>query len=188
MIGCCALLAAVFAVSAGSKVRTGPALPMFRESIRSMGVLPERLVRPVAVAVPLVEAVAAGLLAVPSTARAGAVLALCLLLAFSAAIASVLRRGASASCRCFGVREVQFGRRHLVRNGLVAVAAVATAAAPATPHTAHPAAIVLAVVVGFVVAAFVVVFDELVDLFSAAGAPANTGVAGRRVPERTRWM
>jgi hypothetical protein len=164
--GCCALLAAVIAVSAGSKVRTGTALRLFRESIRSMGVLPGWLVPPVAVAVPLAEALAAGLLVVPSTARAGAVLALCLLLAFSVAITSVLRRGTSASCRCFGVRDVQFGRRHLVRNYLLVAIAVAVAAAPATPEAEHPAAIALAVAVGFVGAAFVVVFDELVDLVS----------------------
>jgi hypothetical protein len=169
-IGCCALLATVFAVSAGSKVRSGAAFRMFRESLRGTGVLPRRLVRPVAVAVPLAEAGTAGLLVVPATVRAGAVLALGLLLAFSVAIASVLRRGTPASCRCFGVRDVPFSRRHLVRNGLLGAVALAIAAAPAAPQAQHPAATALAAAVGFVAAAFVVALDELVDLFSPAPA------------------
>lgn len=169
-IGCCALLGVVFVVSAFGKLRSRDALRAFAVSVREMRVLPAGLSRPVAVTVPAAEAIAAALLLTPATATLGAGLALVLLGAFTFGIALVLSRGGAASCRCFGMSDRPFAPRHLVRNGLLIIAALAalvtSAGSTAEPH---PVAALLAIVVGLVGALLIVVLDDLVELFGGAG-------------------
>src|SRR4051812_12633291 len=76
-------------------------LPGSRHALENFGV-PGRFVAPGAVALPIAELVAAGLLLPASTARAGAILAVALLLTFVWGIAAALRRGAAPECHCFG--------------------------------------------------------------------------------------
>lgn len=83
-----------------------------------------------AVAVPVVElALAAGLLVVPRSAAAGA---LVLLLAFSAVLARAVAAGTEVGCGCFGsARRDRVSVVDLARNALLAVAAVVALGAPA---------------------------------------------------------
>ena len=163
-VGCCWLIAVVFATSAVGKLRTAGVRAAFHRSVEDMAVLPARAAGPVAVAVPIVEAVAVVLLVLPQTAAAGCVLALGLLAAFTAGIVVVLRRGTRASCMCFGATDRPYGPRHLVRNGLLAAAAF-TGAVLSGRVIDVPAALV-AIAAGAVVALVLITLDELIDLFS----------------------
>jgi peroxiredoxin len=123
------VLAAVFAVAGAAKLVDRRA---FHRALGEFG-LPRVLTGPLGVAVPLVElAVAAGLL-LPGVAWAAAVAAVGLLLAFMAVIARSLARGETPDCNCFGrMSGGQVGRKTLVRNGLLTVAAaVVVGAGPA---------------------------------------------------------
>jgi hypothetical protein len=163
-VGCCWLVAVVFAISAVGKLRTAGARSAFRRSVTGMAVLPARAVRPVAAAVPIAEATTVVLLLVPRTAALGCVLALGLLAAFSIGIVVVLRRGTRAGCLCFGTTERPYRRRHLVRNGLLTAAALTGAVLSGHPTTLPAALITIAG--GTLAALVLVVFDELLDLFS----------------------
>jgi hypothetical protein len=118
-------LAAVFGVAGVTKLadREGS-----RRSLRAFG-MPERL----AVVVAIAELAAAGLLIAPPTASAGAIAALALLTAFTAAIVAALRRGVRPDCGCFGrAHSAPIGRWTLVRNALLAVCATVVLIRPAT--------------------------------------------------------
>ncbi len=114
------VVAATFGVAACAKLadRSGTL-----EAVRGFGA-PESLVRPTATLLPLAELAAAVLLIPSATARAGAVLALVLLLAFSAAIARSMARGEAPDCHCFGqLHSEPAGPRALIRNLVLAVLA-----------------------------------------------------------------
>jgi SAM-dependent methyltransferase/thiol-disulfide isomerase/thioredoxin/uncharacterized membrane protein YphA (DoxX/SURF4 family) len=78
-----------------------------------------------AVAIPVAELLAAGLLIPGATTRAGAAVSILLLLAFEAAIALALRRGAAPECHCFGqLHSRPAGGEALGRNALFLAAAL----------------------------------------------------------------
>lgn len=112
------LLAVLFAWSSIAKALS---LSSTREDFEEMGI------RSPALAVPLVcaaEASTALLLVVRP--RAGAVLALLLLTAFSGVLAAVLRSGRQLRCACFGaVSRRPIDGRDLARNALLLLVAVA---------------------------------------------------------------
>ncbi|MGI5128074.1 MauE/DoxX family redox-associated membrane protein [Pseudonocardia sp. CA-107938] len=168
-VGCCWLVAVVFAISATGKLRTAAVRAAFRRSVAGMAVLPAGVVGPVAAAVPVLEALAAVLLVVPPTAVLGCGLALVLVGAFSTGIVIVLRRGTKAACLCFGTTERPYRAAHLVRNGLLAAAALAGAVLSGYPVDLLAALIM--VVGGVLVALVLVAFDDLLDLF---GAPVES--------------
>jgi hypothetical protein len=163
-VGCCWLVAVVFAISAAGKLRTAAARTAFRRSLADMTVLPVRAVGTVAKAVPIAETAAVVLLVLPPTAALGSLLALALLAAFTTGIVLVLRRGTRAGCLCFGTTERPYSRRHLVRNGLLTAAAATGAVTSGTP-TDLPATLI-AIAAGAVAALMLVTFDELLDLLS----------------------
>ena len=167
-VGCCWLVAVVFAVSAVGKLRTAGVRAAFRRSVAGMAVLPARAVGPVAMSVPIAEAATVVLLVMPSTAMLGCVLALALIAAFTTGIVIVLRRGTRAVCLCFGTTERPYRPRHLVRNGLLAAAALAGALLSGHPIDL-PAALIM-IAGGALAALVLVVFDELLDLF---GTPVH---------------
>lgn len=163
--GCRVLLAVVFFAAAVSKMR-GRNRTEFRASLGAFGVNPRRRSAVVA-AVIMCELATAVLLAADVTALAGLVVGAALLIVFTMAIKSVLRRGTSASCRCFGASTQPLGRRHLVRNAiLLSIAAVGiTGTSPATALGVagwNPAALMVAGFVAVVLAALVISYDDLV--------------------------
>jgi uncharacterized membrane protein YphA (DoxX/SURF4 family) len=114
------LLAATFAVAGLAKLRN---LAGSRAAMAGFGV-PERLAAPIGTVLPLAELAAAILLLPAATARAGAVAALGLLLAFSAGIAASIARGEAPDCHCFGqLHSEPAGPKTLGRNFGVALLA-----------------------------------------------------------------
>ena len=114
------ILFAVFAVAGVAKLldREGS-----REAARGFGV-PESLAGASGSGLPVAELTAAVLLLFPSTAQAGAILALVLLGAFIVAIAAAMARGEAPDCHCFGALHSEpAGAKTLVRNVILAAIA-----------------------------------------------------------------
>jgi peroxiredoxin/uncharacterized membrane protein YphA (DoxX/SURF4 family) len=117
-------LAAVFAVAGLAKLSDGAGS---RRAVSDFGV-PARFVAPVALLVPFAELTTAAALLPTASARWGALGALALLGALSAAIAVQLARGNRPDCHCFGkLHSAPVGRSTLVRNGVLAAVAGAVA-------------------------------------------------------------
>ncbi|SCG44914.1 Methylamine utilisation protein MauE [Micromonospora echinaurantiaca] len=176
------LLALVFLASAASKLRGRRAFGAFADSLRAMDLLPARLVVPVAGAVTVAEA-AVPLLLVPlpaaAVATAGFAVATALSAAFTVAVAVVLHRGVAVSCRCFGeAAAAPFGRRHLVRNVVLTVAAGIGAYASLGDPGVTVGTAVLAVPLGLVGALVVVRLDDLAALFLPVAAPPGAADRG----------
>lgn len=121
-VGCACLIGLVFAASAVSKFRD---LDGFVDSVPRLVPMLAGSARPVALAVVAAETAVPVLVAIPPLRGLGFGLAGVLLAAFTVAIAAALRRGRRSSCRCFGASDAPLGPRHLVRNGVLLVAAVA---------------------------------------------------------------
>ncbi|MEU7859811.1 MauE/DoxX family redox-associated membrane protein [Nonomuraea sp. NPDC049141] len=126
-----AALIAVLLYAAVSKARD---LSGFAADIAGYQLIPQRLTVAAAVVVVGAELAAAGLLTAPPTRRWGALLAAVLFAAFLAAMASVLRRGLSVGCGCFGDRDL-VGPATVTRTGLLAALAVMAAVAGASPFS-----------------------------------------------------
>lgn len=162
-IGCRVLLGTVLLAAAVGKVSGRAAYREFTQSVRDMGYRPAG---PLAAAVVAGEFTAVALLAVFPL--AGFLSSAALLLAFTVAIASNLRRG-GATCRCFGRTAAPLGRHHVWRNAFLIGCAIAGALAPAGP--VRPGEAVLAVVGALIIGVLVVMLDDLRYLL---GAPNRT--------------
>jgi len=184
LVGAVALLGVVFGVSATSKLRAGRD---FAASLRGLPLLPLRWVRPVAVTLTVSETVLAAGSAVAVVARlarsGGRTFALVvlvagglLLLVLTAGIVLAIRRGTGARCACFGAKEQPLGRRHLVRNGLLLLAAVLGLAGISDGRSVQIAGGLVAVCAGALVAVVLIHLDELVELFTSSPVAANTSV------------
>ena len=114
------LLAAVFLVAGLAKLagRKGS-----QQAVAEFG-LAKWLAPPIALVLPFVELAIAALLIWPTSVRWGALLALGLLVLFTAAVSFSLARGRKPNCHCFGqLHATPIGWRTVIRNGfLVAVA------------------------------------------------------------------
>ncbi|TDC28312.1 methylamine utilization protein MauE, partial [Micromonospora sp. 15K316] len=160
------LLALVFLAAVVGKLRTRAGFAGFVGSVNQFGV-PKRWAYPVARLAVATEAAVVVLLAVRVTAPAGLLLAAGLLGVLTGAIVGALRRGARPACRCFGAADAPIGRRHVVRNLALTVAALLgllgwATAGPVLP----PSAALLAAGVAVPLAAVVVRLDDLVALFA----------------------
>jgi hypothetical protein len=164
-----ALVVVVFGWSAATKLADPSA---FRRSLpATLGVAPLRARRlaPVVVAAEVLVVLAglAGLVSAP-VAVLGLLAAAGLLAVFTAALASMLRRGVVEPCRCFGARSAPPGPVDLARNGLLValcLGGVVAVLAGGPAVAAGPLAAAAGAVVGAVVALLVVHLDELVWLF-----------------------
>jgi uncharacterized membrane protein YphA (DoxX/SURF4 family) len=135
---CAVLLAAVFMRGGAAKLAR-PA-----QAATSFVALGVPAAATAARAVPVVELlVAVALLATP---RAGAIAALALLLAFTAALARAVQAGSQAPCNCLGAAHTDpVSAVDIVRNVLLLTLALAGVTAPA-PVVPGPPAVVVAVV------------------------------------------
>lgn len=124
----CLVVAGVLAVSGTAKA-LDPAGTA--DAVRAFGV-PERLVLPLARALPPVELVVAILLVVSPPGHVGPLAALGLLSAFTAAVLVNLQRGRRPECHCFGrLGSSDISARTVFRNlALMVITAAATAAPP----------------------------------------------------------
>jgi uncharacterized membrane protein len=113
------LLGSIFAAAAVGKLW---ALDQFEGAVRNYRLLPERLVRPVVLGLPLVELAAAAGLVLPASRPVAAAALVVLLLAFAAAMAVNLRRGRrDIDCGChLGPLTQRIGWALVARNILLA--------------------------------------------------------------------
>ncbi|MET8159661.1 MauE/DoxX family redox-associated membrane protein [Sphaerisporangium sp. NPDC005289] len=160
-IGCACLVALVFAMSAVSKLRD---LEGFRRSLPALVPARRELLRPLAMAVVVLEALVPIMIAVPPATSYGLALACALLVAFTVAIARALGRGQTAPCRCFGASAAPLGPRHLVRNGLLITAAVLGGLSPGGAPVLAGA--VIAGAAGLIAALLIASLDDIADLFA----------------------
>ncbi|MFL5861770.1 MAG: MauE/DoxX family redox-associated membrane protein [Solirubrobacteraceae bacterium] len=121
-------LAGIFLVAATTKLLD---MRGFRAALQGFG-LTDTSVAVAAVTIPIAEMLVAGLAVPAATARAGASVAIVLLLTFEAAIALALLRGATPECHCFGqLHSRPAGGETLARNALfLGVALVVLVAGP----------------------------------------------------------
>lgn len=176
-LGCCLCLALVFGLSVVSKARR-EAFRDFTTSAGPLTIVPRGLRTPVAMTVLVLEAVlTVAMLAgtfVRPVALLGFALTLPLLLAFTASIVVTLRRGIRGACRCFGASTTPLGKAHVLRNAvLLAVAVVGLAATSTAQAPVELPGAVVAAFAGLVAGLLVTRFDDLIDLFSSAGATAG---------------
>ncbi|MEU4712596.1 MauE/DoxX family redox-associated membrane protein [Micromonospora purpureochromogenes] len=169
------VIAVVFAVSAAAKLRNRAAYRAFEAGLAAMEVVPPRVRRPVAMTVVTAEALVPVLVVVPATALPGLVVTLGLLTGLTLAVLTVTTRGTRAACPCFGAKVAPFGRRHLVRNiALIMVAAAGLlSGVTVTDGAVTTGGVLLALGAAVVLAALVVVFDDIVELLvgPVRGAP-----------------
>lgn len=149
----CALLliGAYMLISGVVKVRDG--LNTTAGTVHAYQLLPTSLERPAALLLAATEVGAGALLISGQNPRTGAVAVIVLLATYTAALASVLRRGIHTSCGCHGTLSASEVRPALIiRNvTLIAITAAAAALSPtATPsnYWALAAATVLAAIAG----------------------------------------
>jgi hypothetical protein len=170
------LLTLVFAVAAGSKLRSLKALWTFSDELASFRWLPSRLRRVTALAVVCAE-LATGLLvwvAPPS----GAGLALVLLLVFTAA---TLQAGRAGDCQCFGeAKGAEVGGTALfVSRNLLLAATAAFLTLPGPAFPAFPSGLAAATG-GLLLAVLVIRADDLVYLFAPRRRTEVIGPAANR--------
>jgi hypothetical protein len=165
------LVATVLGAAAAGKLRGRRAYREYARSLFTAGV-PRRLVAPVAAAIAAGEVLAAVLLPWPATGAAGAVLATVLLAVLTAGVSRAVRRGTTATCRCFGPSGGRLRPVHVARNiTLTACAAGAAATTLAGTGTPPAASLAPALALGLAAAIFLIFIDGVVDLLRPA-APA----------------
>jgi len=185
-LACAVALAGVFFVSLRGKLGANR-FRVFVATAGPLSLLPRKwrwtaaTAATVAESATVVALVAGGVMAVVGAGRAVLLLgflgAAVLLLVFTTAIGVLLRRGERAPCHCFGVRDAPLGRAQVVRNVLLLAPAVTGFLAAGSGGYAAPG-VVLAVLAGASMAALLVLFDDLVALFSIA--PPRDAAGNRR--------
>lgn len=124
------LLAGVFLLSSLSKLLDRSS---FQRSLVDFKV-PRRLVKPLAYILPVIEAFAACALLIASTAVAGAVVLIGLLLVFTVVVTWNLYKGRTPNCGCFGVLSSDpISKKTLVRNAVLLGGATLVATASPSP-------------------------------------------------------
>lgn len=130
LVGAQLLLAVIFVTAGVAKLLDQQGS---RVALAGFGV-PEPVVRPAGLLLPLAEIATAVLLVLHETARWGGVAALALLLAFVAGIASAMAQGRAPDCHCFGqIHSAPAGRGTLIRNAVLAALAVVVVARGPAP-------------------------------------------------------
>lgn len=175
----------VFTASATSKLRGGAAYREYRAGLAATSLVPERLLPATAMTLCIAEVIVALALASAAAVTAawlpGAIplavsalgLAAALSAVLTAGVATVVRRGTTATCACFGARS---GRpltvSHVARNAcllVVLVAGLVVAALAAAKSS--PAASVVALAAGLFAALIFVRWDDLAYLLGPV--PSN---------------
>ncbi|MFF3440577.1 MauE/DoxX family redox-associated membrane protein [Streptosporangium sp. NPDC002721] len=167
ILGCRLVLLGIFLTSLVGKVRSRQA---FREFVTATATLlavapgPARRFAALAVAA---EAAIVVLIGVPATVPAGFALSAVTLGGFGYALVRALRQERAAPCRCFGPSATPVGRRHVIRN-LVLIVAAATAlgaTAGGVPQAVEIPGAVITGVAALVCVVLIVRLDDIAELF-----------------------
>jgi hypothetical protein len=163
------LIGVVFAVSAFTKLRSGPAFQAFSAWVATLPMLPKGGRSATAIMVVAAEAVTVPLVALPWTSVAGLTIAAAVLAAFTAGTFMAARSQAGAvPCQCFGPSSVPLGMPHAARNALLCVAA-AIGAAGVGPVAGHLPGVGLSLGLGAAAALPAIFLDDLIALFAGGG-------------------
>ena len=167
--------ALAFALSSAGKATSRAA---FERAIRDLRLVPPRLTKPVALGVLAAESTVVALIVlggiVPGTAllRAGFLLALGLLVLFTAVLISTLARRLVTSCACFGATTKPVSGWDVVRNGGLLLCAGAGYWSAGEPPAALPLAEGgLVVVVAVIFVLIWVQLGEIAQVFKPGVAP-----------------
>jgi hypothetical protein len=172
-LACRAAVGITFLVSAVGKLRSRSAFRAFASWLAALPVpLARSQPRAVAGLMAAAEVLIVVLVGLPWTVRPGLALAAVALAVFTAGIWLAVARGTDAQCQCFGVSASPLGRRHAVRDALLAAVAVAGAAAVGS-SVARPAWTAMSLGAGLFVAVLVVFLDDLAVLFTRTGETPN---------------
>lgn len=175
-----ALAACVYGASSGSKLASRTNYAAFRDGLAETSLVPSRLLPATAAILAGGEAIVATALLVAlvlvAGGLAGSVLVAAAALAcgtvltgfLAAGVIAVVRSGTKAACACFGAKAGrELSGAHVARNATLLGLLVAGLIGNEFRHgTAAPAAAVVAIVAGGVVALLLIRFDDLVDLFA----------------------
>ncbi|MEO3861603.1 MauE/DoxX family redox-associated membrane protein [Acrocarpospora sp. B8E8] len=93
-------------------------------------------------------------------------LSVVLCVVFNLAIITMIHRGSSVTCNCFGRQASEFSARHIVRNTLLAAAAVVGMLSADVGVSSWTMETGITVAAGLVLSFLVILMDDLVDLFT----------------------
>jgi hypothetical protein len=162
------LLLTMFTLALASKISSRRAWGEFVESTRAMAVVGEAQVPAAAVATAAAEGAVIVLAAVPLrwAGSAAFIIAAGLLGCLAVAVAMVVRRGKSVTCRCFGASQTPLGVSHVVRNVLLVVIALLGLAASFVNGSFDPILSAIVGVFGAILGLLVARWDDLVSLLA----------------------
>jgi hypothetical protein len=174
-----AMAACVYGTSAAAKLISRRNYRAFRDGLAETALVPRQWLAVVAAVLAGAETGAAGILAASAvlavTAGVGSVLVATIALGcgilltsvLTAGVTVVIRNGTHAACACFGARSSRkISGSHLARNVSFLVLQLAGLICNEFRHgRAAPAAAIVAVAAGAVIALLLIRFDDLVELF-----------------------
>ncbi|HUR03580.1 MAG TPA: MauE/DoxX family redox-associated membrane protein [Nonomuraea sp.] len=162
------LLLTMFTLALASKISSRRAWDEFVESIRAMAVVGDPKAPAAAVATTAGEGAVIVLAAVPLrwAGSAAFVIAAGLLGCLTIAVAMVVRRGNSVTCRCFGATQTPLGVSHVVRNVLLVVIALLGLAGSLVTGSFDPILSAIFGVFGAVLGLLVARWDDLVSVLA----------------------
>lgn len=160
------LISGVLVTAVVAKLRDRQAFADLVAALARFGLASRPLATAGAAVLLAVETATAVLLWIPGPGLLGATLAVALFLVYAAGVGWSLLRRWNVACACFGRARERFGRRHLVRNLLLAATAALGLIAVAVDGggAPHPVLAAAAVLIGAVGAMAVAVWDDLVVL------------------------
>jgi len=185
-------MAGVFGASAAGKLGGRAAYRRYRSGMADTTLIGSRLIGPVSALLVAAEVLIAtgALIAVamlaarvpagPGTALGVSVAGLLLITVLTAGVAVTVRRSTGAGCACFGGTPTRpLGRLHLIRNGVLCLAAALGVVAAATSGPSGRAADLVAVLPGAVLAVLIARAEDVADLFATPAPPAGPVASAR---------
>jgi hypothetical protein len=177
------LIGVVFAVSAVTKLRSGPAFRAFSAWVATLPMPWAGGRSVIAVVVAAAEAATVPLVVLPWTSVAGLVVAAAVLAAFTVGTFMAARSQAGAvPCQCFGLSSVPLAMPHAARNGLLCASAAAGAAGVG-PVAAHLPGVALSLGTGAAAALPAIFLDDLIALFAGGGTASGAALTRRAVAQ-----
>lgn len=162
------MLAGVFAIAAASKASSPRQLTALGSLVQTVTGRGARAGKVSALVLLVAEATVA-LLLVVGDARPAFAASIVLLAVLTAGLGVAVDRHADQPCRCFGLSTSPVGARHVVRNVLLMAAAFVGWLLAGSDDTRLLAVgpVVLATTAGLVLAALIVLFEDLTAVFGA---------------------
>lgn len=165
LAACCqGLLLFTFATATVAKLSGRHGLRLFADSLTETELVPARTALSAAAGVVAAEATTAGLLLLPTTRGLGFGAAVLVLTTLTVGILRVLKRRASAVCRCFGTTPRRLGPRHVVRNVVLIAVAIVGFATTSISASRTLDVHYLALVTGVALALPLIMLDDVIEL------------------------